>query len=305
MAPMDVFLVGHLVVDVIVAEGSMRRKMGGTVAYGSFAAMKHRARPHIVSKIGLDFPDEYLMSLSRSGVDISHIQVSRSMPTTKFKHVYERDERVSYLLTRCEDILLGDIPLEKIRGSAVIIGALIGEIPPDAVQEIAERAALTVSDLQGYVRRIDEKRRVKLVSTPEARLIIPLSDITHAEVSEARVLYGDAEPPKLAEKLVKDGAGMSLVTMGSGGAYVATSQRVYYVPAAKSSEVIDRTGAGDVFTTVFAIEYMNSGDVKEAAAYAAAAVSFLIEKPGFNGLRDRWELRGRAEQVLANVKEVV
>lgn len=301
---MDVFLLGHLVVDVIVTGGSLRRNMGGTVTYGSFAAIKHRAKPYIVSKIGLDFPDEYLMLLSRNGVDISHVQVSRSMPTTKFKHMYENDERISYLLSRCEDILLSDIPLEKIRGQAVVIGALVGEIPPDAVQEVTEKAALTVSDLQGYLRKIDEKRRIKLVPTPEARLIIPLSDITHAEVSEARALYGDADPRKLAEKLVKDGAGISLVTMGSAGAYVATSQKVYYIPAAKSSGVVDRTGAGDVFTTVFAIEYMNSGDVREAAAYAAAAVSYLIEKPGFNGLRDKWELRGRMEQVLANIKEV-
>lgn len=301
---MDVFLLGHLVVDVIVIGGNLKRNLGGTVAYGSFAAIKHRARPHIVSKIGLDFPDEYLMFLSRSRIDISYVQISRSMPTTRFKHVYENEERVSYLLSRCEDILLSDIPLEKIKGSAVIIGALVGEIPPDAVQEIAERAALTVSDLQGYVRKVDEKRRIVLTSTPEARLIVPLSDIVHAEVNEAKALYGDSDPRRLAEKLVKDGAGVSLVTMGSLGSYVATSQKVYYVPAAKSAEVVDRTGAGDVFTTVFALEYMDSGDVKEAAAYAAAAVSYLVEKPGFNGLRDKWELRGRSEQVLENIKEV-
>ncbi len=161
-----------------------------------------------------------------------------------------------------------------------------------------------VTGLQGYVRRVDERRRIHLAATHEARLIIPLSDIIHAEVSEAKVLYGEAEPALLAEKLVKDGAGIALVTMGSSGAYVATSRKTYYVPSAEPSAVIDPTGAGDVFTTVFAVEYMNTGDVREAAAYAAAAVSFLVEKPGFNGLRDRWEVRERAERVLEGVKEV-
>ena len=301
---MDLLLVGYLVVDVIVTRGTLRRRLGGTAAYGSFAALKHRVRPHVVSKIGLDFPDEYLMFLSRSGVDISHVQVSRSMPTTKFKHVYEGEERISYLLSRCEDILLGDIPLEKVKGNPVIVGALVGEVPPDVVQEIAERAAMVVTDIQGYVRRVDEKRRIYLTATPEAKLVIPLSDIVHAEVSEAKAVYGDAEPAQLAEKMVKDGAGISLVTLGSLGAYVATSQKTYYVPAAEASAIIDRTGAGDVFTTVFAIEYMNTGDVREAAAYAAAAASFLVEKPGFNGLRDRWEVRARAEQVLKGIRQV-
>jgi hypothetical protein len=55
---------------------------------------------------------------------------------------------------------------------------------------------------------------------------------------------------------------------------------------------------------VFSIEYLNSGDAREAAAYAAAAVSYLIEKPGVNGLRERWELTRRVERVLAGIKEL-
>lgn len=301
---MDVFLLGHLVVDTIVVKGNVKKSLGGTATYGSFAALKHRARPHVVSKIGLDFPDEYLMFLSRSGVDISHVTVSKDLPTTKFKLVYEGENRVLYLLSRCEDILAGDVPLEKVRGSLVVVGPLIGEVPPDVVQEVSERAALTASDLQGYVRSVDEKRRVLLTAKPEARLVIALSDVVHAEVSEAKAVYGEAEPWKLAEKMVKDGAGIALVTLGSAGAYVATSQKVYYVPPAETAKIVDRTGAGDVFTVVFSIEYLNSGDAREAAAYAAAAVSYLIEKPGVNGLRERWELTRRAERVLAGIKEL-
>lgn len=301
---MDVFLLGHLVVDTIVVKGNLKRSLGGTATYGSFAALKHKARPHVVSKIGLDFPDEYLMFLSRSGVDISHVSVSKDLPTTKFKLVYEGESRTLYLLSRCEDILVGDVPLEKIRGSLAVIGPLIGEVPPDVVQEVSERAALTASDLQGYVRVVDEKRRVMLTSKPEARLIIALSDVVHAEVSEAKVVYGEAEPWKLAKKMVEEGAGIALVTLGSRGAYVATSQKVYFVPTAEPAVVTDTTGAGDVFTVVFSVEYLRSGDAREAAAYAAAAVSYLIERPGINGLRERWELTRRAEKVLSNVREL-
>lgn len=301
---MDVFLLGHLVVDVVVEKGNVRRSLGGTVTYGSLAALRHRARPHIVSKIGLDFPDEYLLFLSRSGVDTSYISVSKDLPTTKFKLVYENAERTLYLLSRCEDILLGDVPLEKIKGSVAVIGALIGEVSPNVVQEVSERASLVVSDLQGYVRKVDQRRRVYLTATREAILVASLSDIVHAEVGEAKVLFGDTPPAALAKKLVEAGAGIALVTMGAEGGYIATKEKVYFVPPAETDRVVDRTGAGDVFTVVFAVEYQRNGDIKQAASYAAAAVSFLIEKPGIDGLRNRWELNTRAEQVLNNIKEV-
>lgn len=297
-------MLGHLVVDIIVKKGNVRRNIGGTVTYGALAAMRHRARAHIVSKIGLDFPDEYFLFLTRSGIDTTHILVSKDLPTTKFKLVYEDSDRTLYLLSRCEDILLSDVPVERIKGSIAIIGALIGEISPSVVQEVSERASLVASDLQGYLRHVTPERRVLLAPTREATLVASLSDIVHAEVNEARVLLGDLPPETLARKLVELGAGIALVTMGENGAYVATTGKVYYVPPAEASRVVDRTGAGDVFTTVFAIEYQRSGDVKEAGSYAAAATSFLIEKPGIDGLRNRWEVTNRAEKVLANIKEV-
>ncbi len=300
---MEVFLLGHLVVDTVSHEGRPRKSLGGTVSFGALAALRHQARPHIVSKIGLDFPDEYLISLSRKGVDISHVRVSRSRPTTKFKLVYEDHERVLYLLARCEDILLGDVPLGEIEGSIAVIGSVIGEVPPNVVQAVSEKAALTVSDIQGYIRRVSRDKKIYLTATPEARAVISVSDIVHGEALEARVLYGDLEPRELAWSLVRDGAGIGVVTMGPQGAYIATSQKGYYVPAAPSGPVVDRTGAGDVFTTVFAIEYQRTGDIREAGAYAAAAASYLIERPGLEGMKSRWELRGRMREVLEKIVE--
>ncbi|MGC9107623.1 MAG: PfkB family carbohydrate kinase [Infirmifilum sp.] len=301
---MDVFLLGHLVVDIIVRKGNVRRNLGGTVTYGAMAALRHRARPHIISKIGIDFPDEYFLFLSRSGVDTTYITVSKDLPTTKFKLIYEDSDRTLYLLSRCEDILSSDVPLEKLKGNIAIIGTLIGEVSPGVVQEVSEKAALVASDLQGYIRRVTPDRRVILSSSREASLVASLSDIVHAEISEGKTLLGDLPPEIIAKKLVELGAGVALVTLGEIGAYIATSNKTFFVPPAESSRVVDRTGAGDVFTTVFAIEYQRSGDIKEAASYASAATSYLVEKPGIDGLKNRWELAGRAEKVLMNIKEL-
>lgn len=301
---MDIYLLGHLTIDMVVEGDRMRRSLGGTVTFGSLASLRHGARPHIISKVGTDFPDEYLMFLARNSIDISGVAISRFLPTTKFKLVYRGSgERDLYLLSRCEDILSGDVPLGRIKGGIVVIGSLMGEIPPSVVQEVSEVASLVVTDIQGYVRRQLSDKRIVLTSSPEARLVISLSDIVHAEVSEAKAIYGNLDPQDLAKKIVNEGAGISLVTLGADGAYIATKQKAFFVPSIPT-RVVDRTGAGDVFTTVFAIEYQRTGDVREASAYATAAVSFLIEKPGLDGLRDRWEVRKRAEKLMEKIKEL-
>jgi sugar/nucleoside kinase (ribokinase family) len=300
----DIYLLGHLTIDIVVEGEKVRRSLGGTVTFGSLAALKHGIRPHIVSKVGTDFPDEYMMFLGKHNIDLSGVGISRYLPTTKFKLVYRSSgDRDLYLLARCEDILSGDVPLGKIKGNIAVIGPLVGEIPPSVVQEVSEVASLIVTDLQGYVRKQLGDKRIVLSSSPEARLVVSLSDIVHAEVAEARTIYGNLEPLELAKKLVEDGAGISLVTLGADGAYVATRQRAFFVPSIPT-RVVDRTGAGDVFTTVFAVEYQRSGDIREASAYATAAVSFLIEKPGVDGLKERWEVRKRAEKLIENIKEL-
>jgi len=67
--------------------------------------------------------------------------------------------------------------------------------------------------------------------------------------------------------------------------------------------VVDTTGAGDVFLTVFALELARGTPLEEAAAMAAAAASLRIEKQGFDGLRDRWVVRSRAQRLLEQMKE--
>ncbi len=301
---MKIFLIGHIVIDTIVRNDETRRAMGGTVIYGAFAGIKHGAQSKIISKIGLDFPDEYLIFLSRSGIDISGIRVKEDSPTTRFKLVYKNTERTLFLQAKCSDMGINDIPVKDIEGNIAVIGSVIGEVTLPAIEMISKKSLMTVSDVQGYLRRVVNKKRIELEATKDVFKVISLSDIVHAEVYEARVLYGTSDPIELAKKIVEDGATISLITQGENGAYIATKEKVIYVPAAQPNRVVDTTGAGDVFTTVFSIEYQKTRSIESAAALASAAVSYLIERPGIEGLRNRWELTNRANKVKENIRVV-
>ncbi len=300
---MEVTLVGHMVVDTVVRDNEMRKALGGTVVYGALAALKHNVKPIVISKIGSDFPDEYLMFLSRSGVDLSGVKVSK-MASTRFKLVYKDTERTLYLLSKCEDITAFDIKPESVEGKPVIIGAVIGEVTSDALDYISKKAALVAIDIQGFIRQVDETGVVKLAPTEAAGKAISSADIVHAEMYEAEAMLGVSDPVKAGKALVELGAGIALITMGVEGSLVVTKKRIIRVPAAKPSRVADITGAGDVYTSVFTIEYHKTGDLAVAAAMASAAASYLVEKEGISGLRPRWQIRRRAQEVLAGIEEV-
>jgi len=300
---LDVALVGHMVVDTVVRSGEMRKSLGGTVVYGALAALKHNARPLIISKIGEDFPDEYLLFLSNAGVNLSRVKVTRK-PSTRFKLVYHNLDRTLYLLSRCEDITAYDIRREDVADKPVIVGAVIGEVSKDALEYISSRAALTAMDIQGYIRQATEEKEVTLSPSPAIAEAISNTEIIHAELYEAKALWGIEDPLKAGEAFVKTGVAIALITVGEEGSYVVTKERALKVPAARPSAVVDATGSGDVYMTVFTIEYHRTGDLALAAAMASAASSFLVEKKGVAGLRPRWVVKKRAEEVLNAIEEV-
>lgn len=301
--PLEAAFFGHIVVDTVVRGGRRWQNIGGTVVYGAFAALRHGARPLVVSKVGEDFLDEYLIMLARNNVDISYIRVVRGSKTTRFKLVYRNSERELTLLSRAEEIGRIDAELVELRDKIAIVGPVAGEVSMEALESIHSRARLTGLDLQGYLRRARVREPVRLERSETALRALEHSDIVHADADEARVLTG-LEPPQSARWIAERGPKVALVTMGEDGAYVAWEGGVSFVPAAEPSQVVDVTGAGDVYLTVFSIEYSASGSVEEAAAMAAAAVSYLVERPGVDGLRDRWRIRGRARGVLERIRKV-
>jgi len=299
----EVVLIGHIVIDTIVRGPRRWQSLGGTVVYGAMTALRHEARPLIVSKVGEDFPDEYLLFLSRNGVDISHVRVARGYPTTRFKLTYRNDERELVLQSRAGDITAQDVGLVDLEGKVAIVGPVIGEVTLDALQLVRSRAALTAVDLQGYLRVGEVKSTVRLARTDAALAALAYADVVHADASEAEALTG-LPPPEAAAWMAASGPKVALVTLGHSGAYVSTREGTLFVPPFEVPQVAETTGAGDVFLTVFTIEYFRGASVEEAAAMAASAASFRVERPGFDGLRERWLVRSRAQRVLGSIRSV-
>ncbi len=89
---------------------------------------------------------------------------------------------------------------------------------------------------------------------------------------------------KALEKLLKYGASLAVVTCGKRGAYAANSAEIIYQPAF-SVDVVDTTGAGDVFHGAFIFGLLQNWTLDETLKFASACAAYkCTHLGGRNGI---------------------
>ena len=110
-----------------------------------------------------------------------------------------------------------------------------------------------------------------------------LDMVTPNEV-EAELLTGiavtDAEQAqKAADVLMAKGVNNVIITLGSKGAFVATSEKSELIPVPKV-EVLDTTGAGDAFNGGLVTALSEGKDLFQAAKFANALAAVSVQRMG-------------------------
>ena len=296
-------IIGHLVIDYVVRHGKVKRSLGGSAAYCSFALKRYGIDVSIISKVGPDFPEEYLIFLSRNGIDISNVKLCKRR-STSFKLVYLNDKRTLFLLNICEPILEVDLPSDVSEYDFIHIGSVVGEVPLCTIKELKKKFnGLIALDIQGYIRSF-EKGKVINSPTNETFEVLKYVDILHADLNEAMALCSEKDLNKLINRILDFKIKISLITMGSEGSLVISKEGIYEVPIAKPKRVVDLTGAGDVYTAIFIAHYMLTNNIKEAAIMASSAASYLIEDWGLSGMATYDKIVKRAYLIKNLVKEL-
>ena len=71
-----------------------------------------------------------------------------------------------------------------------------------------------------------------------------------------------------------------VIKQGERGASIYDGKRFDMIPAHRVDNVVDTTAAGDTFTAAMTLEYLRSGDIKEAVKYGAAAAAIAVSRIG-------------------------
>lgn len=259
----DYLVVGHLTAD-LQEDGSVRT--GGTALYAALTAYRLGARVAILTAAAPDLD----RSMLPSDVDITVLPAERS---TTFRNTYHDNARTQFLYHQAPPLSRGNIHAAP-RARVVHLGPVDNEVPADALGLPGRPfVGLTV---QGLLRYLGPEQQVFTDPTLLRRL--PFRGIDAVVLSEEDVNFDEAS-------VVAATASVPIValTRAERGVTVWWNGQRADVPA-YHAEVVDPTGAGDVFATAFFLALEQGADATEAASRANAAASCVIEGIGVETL---------------------
>ncbi len=95
----------------------------------------------------------------------------------------------------------------------------------------------------------------------------------------AEALTGLADPAEAAESLAGYGSPVTVVTLGEEGSYTLAGDRTFHTPAF-TVEVVDTTGAGDVYHGAFIFGLLQKWGLEKTAEFASAVAAMSCTRLG-------------------------
>jgi ribokinase len=281
----DLLVVGSANADLVI--GVDRRPAAGETVLGSdlvthpggkganqaVAAARLGARTALLARVGDDAHGRLLGdSLRAAGVDTTGI-LTGGAPTGVALITVDPSGDNSIVvspgangrLTPADVRAAGNL----FQASRVVSAQL--EIPLETVVEV--------------VRSLAPGSRLVLNPSPPRPLpteVLAACDPLIVNEHEAEVIAGTDlgdSPEDWARALLALGPRSVVITLGAGGALVATASGSTHIPSVKV-EAVDTTGAGDAFTAALAWRLGLGEPPAEAAAYAARVGAVAVTRPG-------------------------
>lgn len=137
--------------------------------------------------------------------------------------------------------------------------------------DLAKKAACKISfDLADpFVVSKNEKEFAKVIEEQ--------ADIVFANEAEAKLLYGSS-PEETAQRICKTGA-IAVIKLGARGAFIQDAKQSVRIEAVPTN-VVDTTGAGDMFAAGFLYGYISDIGLERSGQIAAYLASDVISRYG-------------------------
>ena len=303
----NVLFIGHHAIDTIIRFKQKRKpSLGGTVTFGALALKTYTnsTKISVISNVGLqNFNKSLLKHFNNKNIDFSGVKMFET-DNTNFELNYSNHSRRLTLKSCSPRLKFEDIP-EKILSnppSILVLAPLCNEISLEYVSKVVNTFPNPYIgiDLQGFIRYIDDEGEVsyvrdeaiisnmiEIINLIGDRLILKGSEV------EMKLLSNHKEPRKVMDYFKKfENEAIYIMTMGEAGSLILKDgENLLKIPAYKPKRVLDETGAGDVYLTIFLYELLNSDmtwkEIEKNAHLASAAASFLVEKNGPKGFETR------------------
>lgn len=260
--------------------------LGGTVSYSSVCLARLGTKTGIVSNIGTDTPEELLQPFFDSGIDTSGLNMRPGISITKNLLVYdtEGNKTIKYI-EKAPLILFDDIPEKYFNTKVFYLCPVDFEIPLETLKNIRKhgkyKIATDLGGLGGAHSSLESRKIYKDSVLNILKEYMMYADIAKASIEDCYHIFGNnlKKAEDIIMELVSYGSEIVIITLGEKGSLIGTKGKIYNIQPI-DAKVIDRTGAGDTFTSGFLSEYLISKDIKRSGIFATATASLLIERTG-------------------------
>ncbi len=269
----DFLVVGHVTKDLL--DGGYT--LGGTATYSALTAKGLGLRVAVVTAAG---PDIDLGSIFQ-GIDLVCLP---SPTTTTFRNLYRGEERTQFLYAHATPLRPEAVPLPWRTAPIVHLGPVAQEMGEEIIG-LFPRSLLGLTP-QGWLRGWDEEGRIHPLKWEGAPVALPEVDVL---ILSEEDLAGEAGALRSHLKV----PGMVVITRGAKGAtlyYRGGEDRLPAPPA----QLVDPTGAGDIFAATFLVRFAETDDPYQALRSANVAASLSVEREGLRGVPTREEVERRA-----------
>lgn len=296
---MKILIAGHLAIDKIISKDFQITSLGGPPCYAGLVAKNLNSDVWLITKIGYDFPDEYMIWLSKNQLNFIKDFKSQVKPTTRFKIVLKDGERELYLQAKCEDIEVTQ--LESLSCDGMIISPIVGEINLDFLKRASKLSPIIYLDPQGFLRAFDSHGKCYL--KPSEYEIEKWAKIIKVDSEEAYQITGQKDLKQASIILRRKGVSIILAT-NKQHVLLFYGNNGYKIPI-PSVKVVDTTGAGDIFAGAFLTTYLKCNDPLWSACVATAFSSLSIQYKGLAKIPESKKIYSEAELLYKNVQPLL
>jgi sugar/nucleoside kinase (ribokinase family) len=287
---MSILAVGSVAFDTITTpSGHVDNELGGSATFFSLAA-SYFTDVRVVAVVGDDFASEHEAVLHARGVDTRGIERT---PGKTFRWGGHYTENLNEAKTDFTELNVFEkfqprIPAEY-RDSKFLF---LGNIQPLLQSSVCR-------DLKGTTLVGGDTMNFWITSRPkELRETIGLMDVLLINDTEAKMLGGDSNLQRAAQKVLAMGPKALVIKHGEYGATIFFREGAFGIghhpfraPTLPLDEVKDPTGAGDCFAGGFmgyiaSQEVLNREVLKRALFYGGVMGSFAVEDFGTRRLRN-------------------
>lgn len=245
---------------------------GGKGANQAVAAARLGGRVEMIGRVGDDaFGRDRIAGLAEAGVGTLGVLTTPGMPSgiASIIVVHSGENRILIVPGANARVLPSDIDPAFLHNSAIIVLQL--EIPIETVAWIIATATVPVLLNPAPAMKLDTAMLRGLAwLVPNRGELATLTGLPTTRMDDVVVA---------ARRLVRQGIGAVITTLGPDGAILVTRDRVAHVEAPIVTAV-DTTGAGDAFIGCFAQTLVETGDVDAALARSVRYASLSVTRRG-------------------------